>query len=102
MQRFKIIGTGSHLPENVVTNDDLAKVIDPADLVIPDGLDFSGYDYTLAGEPHRMADYEVGEVIGHVDGVTIEASTDEIVGLIGPNGAGKTTLLNFLKPKKSA
>ena len=31
-----------------------------------------------------------------LDGVTIEASTDEIVGLIGPNGAGKTTLLNVV------
>lgn len=51
---------------------DLAPVVDPSTLVIPKGLDFTNYDYTLAGEPHRMADYEVGEVIDHVDGVTIE------------------------------
>ena len=31
-----------------------------------------------------------------LDGVTIEASPAEIVGLIGPNGAGKTTLLNVV------
>ena len=42
------------------------------DLVIPEGLDFSNYDFTLAGEPHRWGDYEVGEQIDHVDGVTIE------------------------------
>lgn len=57
-------------PETVVP--DLAKVIDPADLVIPEGLDFSNYDFTLSGEPHRFGDYEIGEQIDHVDGVTIE------------------------------
>jgi 2-methylfumaryl-CoA hydratase len=41
-------------------------------LVIPGGLDFSAYDFTQAGEPHRLSDYAVGEVIDHVDGVTIE------------------------------
>jgi len=45
----------------------------PADaLVIPQGLDFTGYDFTLAGEPHRFGDYAVGEKIDHVDGVTVE------------------------------
>lgn len=57
-------------PETVIP--DLDKVIDPATLVIPKGLDFTDYDFTLAGEPHRMADYEVGEIIDHVDGVTLE------------------------------
>jgi 2-methylfumaryl-CoA hydratase len=51
---------------------DLPKVIDAADLVIPKGLDFTDYDFALAGEPHRWGDYAVGEKIDHVDGVTIE------------------------------
>jgi len=51
---------------------ELSKVVDPADLVIPAGLDFTGYDFGLAGERHRLGDYQVGEVIDHVDGVTIE------------------------------
>lgn len=51
---------------------DLTSVVDPADLVIPQGLDFTRYDFALAGEPHRFGDYAVGEVIDHVDGVTIE------------------------------
>ncbi len=57
-------------PETVVP--DLAPVIDPADLIIPKGLDFSAYDFGLAGEDHRWGDYEIGEQIDHVDGVTIE------------------------------
>lgn len=51
---------------------ELSDVVDPADLVIPEGLDFSNYDFDLAGEPHRWGDYTVGEVIDHVDGVTVE------------------------------
>ncbi|MBK6468256.1 MAG: MaoC family dehydratase [Rhodobacter sp.] len=41
-------------------------------LVVPAGLDFSNYDFALAGEPHRWGDYVVGEKIDHVDGVTVE------------------------------
>jgi len=57
-------------PETVVP--ELKKGLAAADLVIPEGLDFSDYDFDLAGEPHRWGDYEVGEQIDHVDGVTIE------------------------------
>ncbi|MDJ0995361.1 MAG: MaoC family dehydratase [Dinoroseobacter sp.] len=57
-------------PETVIP--DLAKTVDASDLALPEGLDFSNYDFTLAGEPHRWGDYQVGEVIDHVDGVTIE------------------------------
>jgi len=51
---------------------ELKDALEPDDLVVPEGLDFSGYDFTLAGEPHRWTDYQVGEVIDHVDGVTVE------------------------------
>ncbi len=57
-------------PETVIP--ELNKVIPADQLVIPAGLDFSTYDFTLAGEPHRWDDYAVGETIDHVDGVTIE------------------------------
>lgn len=57
-------------PETVLP--DLAKVIPADQLVVPAGLDFSGYDFDLAGEAHSWGDYEVGETINHVDGVTIE------------------------------
>ncbi len=57
-------------PETVIP--DLKPVLEAGDLEVPEGLDFSGYDFTLAGEPHRWGDYEVGEQIDHVDGVTVE------------------------------
>ena len=57
-------------PETVIP--DLKKVIPAEDLVIPEGLDFTNYDFVQAGEPHRWGDYEIGEIIDHVDGVTIE------------------------------
>ncbi len=51
---------------------DLPKALAAADLTVPQGLDFTNYNFTLAGEAHRMRDYAVGEVIDHVDGVTLE------------------------------
>ncbi|WP_238694270.1 MaoC family dehydratase [Nocardioides daphniae] len=59
----------SPAPETVVP--ELAKVVDVADLAIPEGLDFTDYDFAAAGEPHRFDDYAVGEKIDHVDGVTL-------------------------------
>ncbi|WP_170415017.1 MaoC family dehydratase [Ruegeria atlantica] len=57
-------------PETVVPK--LKKALEPQDLVVPAGLDFSRYDFAQAGEAHRWGDYEVGEIIDHVDGVTVE------------------------------
>ena len=65
----------------------LAKVVAPADLVLPAGLDFTGYDFTLAGEPHRWGDYEIGEQIDHVDGVTIEEAEHMIATRLWQNTA---------------
>ncbi|QYX56669.1 MaoC family dehydratase [Roseovarius sp. SCSIO 43702] len=61
---------GSAAPEPVIP--DLKPALEAGDLMVPEGLDFSGYDFELAGEPHRWGDYEPGETIDHVDGVTIE------------------------------
>ncbi len=57
-------------PETVVPALPDAVAID--EVPIPEGLDFSHYDFALAGEPHRLGDYSVGEKIDHVDGVTVE------------------------------
>ncbi len=57
-------------PETVIPA--LKPSLAPAELPIPEGLDFSSYDFSQAGERHRLADYEIGEEIDHIDGVTIE------------------------------
>ncbi|KQV73915.1 dehydratase [Aeromicrobium sp. Root344] len=56
-------------PETVVP--DLAPAVAAGDLIVPAGLDFTAYDFEAAGEPHRFDDYETGEKIDHVDGVTL-------------------------------
>lgn len=72
-------------PEAVVP--DLAPAVAPEALVIPEGLDFSRYDFTLAGEGHRWGDYAVGEKIDHVDGVTIEEAEHMIATRLWQNTA---------------
>lgn len=72
-------------PEALVP--ELKKALAPADLVIPAGLDFTRYDFALAGEPHRWGDYQVGEQIDHVDGVTIEEAEHMIATRLWQNTA---------------
>jgi 2-methylfumaryl-CoA hydratase len=57
-------------PEPVVPK--LQAVVPSEALVVPEGLDFRNYDFALAGERHRWGDYQPGERIDHVDGVTVE------------------------------
>ncbi|MFW2543388.1 MaoC family dehydratase [Primorskyibacter sp. 2E107] len=66
---------------------ELKKALAPEDLTIPAGLDFSDYDFTLSGEPHRWGDYAIGEKIDHVDGVTIEEAEHMIATRLWQNTA---------------
>ena len=61
----------SPAPEAVVPN--LPARVSAAELVVP-ALDLAGYDTQAAGSPCRWADYQPGERIDHVDGMTIEES----------------------------
>lgn len=72
-------------PEAVLP--DLKKVLSVEDLVVPEGLNFDDYDFGLAGEAHRWGDYEIGEVIDHVDGVTIEEAEHMIATRLWQNTA---------------
>lgn len=66
---------------------ELAKAVAADQLNLPEGLDFTGYDFTQAGEPHRLGDYAVGEQIDHVDGVTIEEAEHMIATRLWQNTA---------------
>jgi 2-methylfumaryl-CoA hydratase len=50
-------------------------------------IDPAAYDVTLAGSPHRFGDYEVGERIDHVDGVTVEEAEHQIATRLYQNPA---------------
>ena len=50
-------------------------------------IDARSYDFTLAGSPHRFADYRVGEKIDHVDGVTVEEAEHQIATRLYQNTA---------------
>ncbi len=51
---------------------ELEEAVAAEDLQVPEGLDLSAYDTGLAGAPHLWDDYQAGETIDHVDGITIE------------------------------
>ncbi len=51
---------------------ELPNAVAASNLAVPAGLDFSNYNCELAGSPHLWDEYQVGEKIDHVDGMTIE------------------------------
>lgn len=50
----------------------LPAAVDADSLFVPAGTDFRSFDIAASGSPHLWDDYEVGEKIDHVDGITIE------------------------------
>ncbi|WP_395540976.1 MaoC family dehydratase [Neotabrizicola sp. sgz301269] len=70
--RWAMVRKNRATPAPVPVVPELKAALAAGDLVVPDGLDFSKYDFALAGEKHRWSDYEIGEKIDHVDGVTVE------------------------------
>lgn len=61
---------GSPAPKTVIP--DMAEAVVPNDLPSDRLGDWRDYDYQLAGSPHAWEDYEVGERIDHIDGMTLE------------------------------
>jgi 2-methylfumaryl-CoA hydratase len=57
--------TATHVPA-------LPDAVPAEGLVVPAGVARQDYDLALAGGPHLWDDYQVGERIDHLDGVTIE------------------------------
>ena len=61
---------GSPAPETVVP--DLDPYVGEKELMVPEGLNLSNYDTALSGSDLMWGDYQVGDKIDHVDGMTIE------------------------------
>ncbi len=64
-----------------------AEAVAAADLVLPPGLDFSGYDFAAAGAPHAFEDYAIGEKIDHVDGMCVEEAEHQLATRLYQNTA---------------
>jgi 2-methylfumaryl-CoA hydratase len=50
-------------------------------------IDVAKYDFALSGSPYRFGDYEVGEKIDHIDGVTVEEAEHQIATRLYQNPA---------------
>ena len=78
--------TSAAAPAPVVPK--LAERVDPASLgkAVPK-LDLAGYDFALAGAPHRWGDYAAGEKIDHADAMTLEEAEHQIATRLYQNTA---------------
>ena len=76
----------SPAPETVVP--DLPDIVAPENLgkAVPK-LDIKNYDFDLAGSPHRWDDFDVGEKIDHVDGMTLEEAEHQMATRLYQNTA---------------
>jgi len=72
-------------PDPVVPK--LAGTVAPDNLAVPEGLDFSRFDFEAAGAPHRWGDYAVGEQIDHGDAMTIEEAEHQLATRLYQNTA---------------
>jgi 2-methylfumaryl-CoA hydratase len=66
---------------------ELPEAVSIEDLVVPPGLDLSRYCAVMAGSHHLWDDYEPGERIDHVDGITIEEAEHQMAARLYQNTA---------------
>jgi len=66
---------------------DLPDAVPVDDLIVPQGLDVSAYDRGLAGAAHLWDDYEPGERIDHMDGMTVEEAEHQMATRLYQNTA---------------
>ena len=65
----------------------LASSVAAPELVLPEGLDLTGYNFTLAGSAAAFEDYRVGERIDHVDGMVVEEAEAQMATRLYQNTA---------------
>ena len=66
---------------------DLPEAVAVDRLFVPEGLSLAGYDADLAGSHHLFDDYEVGERIDHLDGMTLEDAEHQMATRLYQNNA---------------
>lgn len=65
----------------------LASAVAANDLILPRNIDFSRYDFALAGASHAFEDYGIGEKIDHVDGMCVEEAEHQLATRLYQNTA---------------
>jgi len=66
---------------------ELPDVVRPENFCLPENLTYRTYDAALAGSDYFWEDYNVGEKINHVDGMTIEAADHMLAARLYQNTA---------------
>jgi 2-methylfumaryl-CoA hydratase len=66
---------------------ELPASVDPGRFRAPPGFDAAAYDWRLAGGDHAWDDYQVGERIDHVDGMTLEEAEHQMATRLYQNTA---------------
>lgn len=69
------------------TIPELPTQVSPDNWVVGKDLDFSKIDTQLSGSQYRWGDYEVGEVINHLDGMTVDNSDHTLATKLYQNNA---------------
>ena len=66
---------------------DLPEAVAAARLTLPEGLSLAGYDAELAGSAQFYDDYQIGERIDHLDGMTLEDAEHQMATRLYQNNA---------------
>ncbi len=75
----------SPAPESEVP--DLPQAVGGQDLTVPKGLDLAAYDTVAAGDDRLWDDFNVGDRIDHVDGMTLEEAEHQMATRLYQNTA---------------
>ncbi|NVK87069.1 MAG: MaoC family dehydratase [Gammaproteobacteria bacterium] len=74
-------------PTGIDSLPNLATTVTITSQLIPQTLDFAQFDNASSGSNHRYHDYQVGEWINHVDGMTINPSDHSLATRLYQNNA---------------
>ncbi|MEM7122272.1 MAG: MaoC family dehydratase [Pseudomonadota bacterium] len=66
---------------------DLPQAVGAQDLTVPKGLDLAAYDTVLAGDERLWDDFNAGDRIDHVDGMTLEEAEHQMATRLYQNTA---------------
>jgi 2-methylfumaryl-CoA hydratase len=77
--------TSKPAPEAVTPT--LPSAVPASELHVPSSLKLENYDFVLSGSKYTWGDYQVGEKIDHVDGMTIEEAEHQLATRLYQNTA---------------